>query len=52
MVTHNGNQPEHFNKALQGDFICCLKGPLSGLRQFLSTESLLKAMKNAFYFSF
>ena len=28
-----------------------LKGALSGLRQFLSTESPLKMMKNAFYFT-
>ena len=27
------------------------KGALSGLRQFLATESLLKMMKNAFYFT-
>ena len=27
-----------------------LKGALSGLRQFLATESPLKLMKNAFYF--
>ena len=27
-----------------------LKGPLSGLRQFLTTTSLFKMMKNAFYF--
>ena len=26
-----------------------LKGALSGLRQFLATESSLKMMKNAFY---
>ena len=26
------------------------KGPLSGLRQFLSAESPLKMIKNAFYF--
>ena len=26
------------------------KGPLSGLRQFLTTESPLKMIKNAFYF--
>ena len=26
-----------------------LKGPLSGLRQFLATESPLKMMKKAFY---
>ena len=32
---------------------CCLtiKGALSGLRQFLATESPLKMMKNAFYFT-
>ena len=28
-----------------------LKGALSGLRQFLATESPLKVMKNAFYFT-
>ena len=28
-----------------------LKGALSGLRQFLSTESPLKLMENAFYFT-
>ena len=28
-----------------------LKGPLSGLRQFLASESPLKLMKNAFYFT-
>ena len=28
-----------------------LKGPLSGLRQLLATESPLKMMKNAFYFT-
>ena len=27
-----------------------LKGPLSGLKQFLTNESPLKIMKNAFYF--
>ena len=27
------------------------KGALSGLRQFLATESPLKMMKNAFYFT-
>ena len=29
----------------------CFKGALSGLRQFLATESLLKSMKNDFYFT-
>ena len=28
-----------------------LKGALSGLRQFLATESPLKIMKNTFYFT-
>ena len=28
-----------------------LKGALSGLRQSLATENLLKMMKNAFYFT-
>ena len=28
-----------------------LKGPPSGLRQFLATEGPLKIMKNAFYFT-
>ena len=28
-----------------------LKGALSGLRQFFATESPLKTMKNAFYFT-
>ena len=28
-----------------------LQGALSGLRQFLATESSLKMMKNAFYFT-
>ena len=28
-----------------------IKGALSGLRQFLPTESPLKIMKNAFYFT-
>ena len=37
---------EHFRK-----IIIVSKGVLSGLRQFLATESLLKMMKNAFYFT-
>ena len=28
-----------------------IKGSLSGLRQFLTTEAPLKIMKNAFYFT-
>ena len=31
--------------------ISCLKGELSGLRQFRATESPLKMMKNTFYFT-
>ena len=30
---------------------CVIKGALSGLRQFFATESPLKMMKNAFYFT-
>ena len=32
-------------------FLNCLKDALSGLRQFLATESPLKMMKNVFYFT-
>ena len=32
-------------------FLRNIKGALSGLRQFLATESLLKMMKNAFNFA-
>ena len=32
-------------------FCLTIKGALSGLRQFLATESPLKIMKNAFYFT-
>ena len=31
--------------------VIIIKGTLSGLRQFLATESPLKLMKNAFYFT-
>ena len=31
--------------------MCVSKGALSGLRQFLATESPVKMMKNAFYFT-
>ena len=37
------------NGLLNGNFK--VKGALSGLRQILATESPLKMMKNAFYFS-
>ena len=32
-------------------YVVFLKGALSGLRQFLANESLLKLMKNTFYFT-
>ena len=32
-------------------YFSALKGSLSGLRQFLTTENSLKMMKNVFYFS-
>ena len=34
-----------------GTSVVVLKGALSGLRQFFTTESPLKIMKNAFYFT-
>ena len=40
--------------ATDGHTMACfpyLKGALSGLRQFSATESPLKMMKNAFYFT-
>ena len=37
---------EHLNTTSISDF----KGPLLGLRQFVTTESSLNMMKNAFYF--
>ena len=41
-----------FSYAMQNaNIIPLLKGALSGLRQFLATESLLKMIKNAFYFT-
>ena len=33
------------------DFFSSIKGALLGLKQFLATESPLKMMKNAFYFT-
>ena len=39
----------HFSKLKKA--INIFKGALSGLRQFLATESPLKTMKNPFYFT-
>ena len=36
---------------LRGKYMHTVKGALSGLRQFLATESPLKMMKNASYFT-
>ena len=42
------NDPtEHMNQTI----LLMLKGTLSGLRRFLATESLLKTVRNAFYFT-
>ena len=42
------NDPtEHMNQTI----LLMLKGTLSGLRRFLATESLLKMVRNAFYFT-
>ena len=38
-------------QALRSPLERILKGALSGLRQFLATESPLKMMKNTFYFN-
>ena len=46
--------PNHLvkiNGFFHGESFLYLKGALSGLRQFLATESALKMMKNAFYFT-
>ena len=46
---HSGNL---FRIALPNMWLLVLiKGPLSGLRKFLATESSLKITKNAFYFT-
>ena len=43
---------EHLNETyIAYGYLQSLKGALSGLRQFLTTESPLKMMKNAFYFN-
>ena len=39
-----------FNKIVSGQKCTFIKGPVSGMRQFLAIESPLKAIKNAFYF--
>ena len=39
-----------FNKMVSGQKYTLIKGPVSGMRQFLAIESPLKALKNAFYF--
>ena len=45
---------DFFSKADFSTILLCtsnFKGALSGLRQFFTTKSLLKMMKNAFYFT-
>ena len=43
---------QHFQllRCLMPHTFHCIKGALSGLRQFLANESPLKMMKNTFYF--
>ena len=36
---------------MKHSLLTCFKGALSGLRQFLATESPLKMTKNALYFT-
>ena len=45
------SQTWHLETAQSGSLISNLKGALSGLRQFVATESSLKMMENAFYFT-
>ena len=45
------NRSENFIKKLLSNADKSIKGALSGLRKFLADESLLKMMKNAFYFT-
>ena len=40
-----------FSSSISKPFLEFIKGPLSGLRQFLATENPLKSMKNACYFT-
>ena len=40
----------NINLPAKNHFYKLPKGPLSGLRQFLTTETSLKMMKNAIYF--
>ena len=56
---HKISLPLRISLVNTSNFLCIcmftketLKGPLSGLRQFLVTESPLKVTKNAFYFIF
>ena len=42
---------EHNQKSLVCEKKIIFEGALSNLRQFLATKSLLKTMKNAFYFT-
>ena len=41
----------HKSGQVHQNYITVFKGALSGMRQFLATESPLKMMKNAFYFT-
>ena len=40
-----------YKNCLSTIMLICIKGALSVLRRFLATESPLKMMKNAFYFT-
>ena len=49
-LKNSANEAE-YNEAINLKYIFFVKGALEGLRQSLITESLLKTMKNAFYFT-
>ena len=59
MQNHNSLRKETSCKILDGDTKCSVfevtveepRGGLLGLKPFLKTESTLKMMKNAFYFT-
>ena len=49
--SRHGHKYNKYKKFFSMMMLICIKGALSGLRQFLAAESPLKMMKNAFYFT-
>ena len=50
-LRNNIDDREQIIPKIKPDSVITVKGTLSGLRHFLATESPLKMMKNAFYFT-